>query len=119
VWGFFPSRQNCTAMSRDSYDREIGDQSSPESSFDSEMASYAEQRFKDGLECARKATYYDGEKQFGGALSFYDEAVEALYQACNFDQKYAHIIPQVEAYTRRAAEIRQAFSNNRVGKNVC
>ena len=106
-------------MSRDSYDREIGDQSSLESSFDGEMASYSEQRFKDGLECARKATYYDGEKQFGGALSFYDEAVEALYQACNFDQKYAHIIPQVEAYTRRAAEIRQAFSNNRVGKNVC
>ena len=106
-------------MSWDSYDSQEGDQSSPENSLNGEMSSYAEQRYKDGLECARKATYYDGEKQFGGALSFYDEAVEALCQACHFNQKYAHIIPQVEAYTQRAAEIRQAFSNNSVGKNVC
>jgi len=101
-----------------SLDNEVADQGSPESSFDGEMASYAEQRFKDGLECAKKATYYDREKQFGGALSFYDEAVEALYQACQLDQKYFHIIPQLEAYSRRAAEIRQAFSSKRVGKCV-
>lgn len=81
----------------------------------SDLSEIAEQRLKDGLECAKKAIYYDEAKQFGGALSFYDEAVEALYQACQFDQKYVHILPKVEAYSRRAAEIRQAFSNNSIG----
>ena len=81
----------------------------------SDFNEIAEQRFKDGLECAKKAIHYDEAKQFGGALSFYDEAVEAFYQACQFDQKYIHILPQVEAYARRAAEIRQAFSNNSIG----
>ena len=82
----------------------------------SDLSDIAEQRFKDGKECVKKATYYDEAKQFGGALSFYDEAVEAFYQACQFDQKYVHILPKVEAYARRAAEIRDAFTNNSIGK---
>ena len=81
----------------------------------SDSGGIAEQRFKDGLECAKKATHYDNDKQFGGALSFYDEAVEAFYQACQLDQKYLHILPQVEAYARRASEIRHAFSTNTTG----
>ena len=80
-----------------------------------DLRELAEQRFKDGKECVKKATYYDEAKQFGGALSFYDEAVEAFYQACQFDQKYLHILPQVEAYARRASEIRHAFSKNSIG----
>ena len=82
----------------------------------SDLSEIAEQRFKDGKECVKKATHYDKIEQFGGALSFYDEAVEAFYQACQLDQKYIHILPQVEAYARRASEIRHAFSNNSIGK---
>ena len=82
----------------------------------SDLSEIAEQRFKDGKECVEKATYYDEAKQFGGALSFYDEAVEAFYKACQLDQKYVHILPKVEAYARRASEIRDAFSNNSTGK---
>lgn len=84
----------------------------------SDLGEIAEQRFKDGKECAKKATYYDEAKQFGGALSFYDEAVEAFHQACQLDQKYVHILSQVEAYARRAAEIRYAFSNNNTGNGI-
>lgn len=85
---------------------------------ENDVSEIAGQRFKDGLECAKKAIHYDNDKQFGGALSFYDEAVEAFYQACQFDQKYVHILPQVEAYARRAAEIRHAFSTNSTGNGI-
>lgn len=67
---------------------------------------YAEQRYKDGLECARRATQYDQEGHFRAALSFYSEAVEALNQACSLAPVFSPILPRVAEYARRAEEIR-------------
>ena len=67
---------------------------------------FAEQRYKDGLECARRATQYDQEGHFRAALSFYSEAVEALNQACSLAPVFSPILPRVSEYTRRAEEIR-------------
>lgn len=67
---------------------------------------FAEQRYKDGLECARRATQYDQEGHFSAALSFYSEAVEALNQACSMNPSFSPILPRVADYARRAEEIR-------------
>ena len=67
---------------------------------------YAEQRYKDGLECARRATQYDQEGHFRAALSFYSEAVQALNQACSLAPVFSPILSRVAEYARRAEEIR-------------
>ena len=67
---------------------------------------FAEQRYKDGLECARRATQYDQEGHFSAALSFYSEAVEALNQACSMNPSFSPILPRVSEYAKRAEEIR-------------
>ena len=67
---------------------------------------FAEQRYKDGLECARRATQYDQEGHFSAALSFYSEAVEALNQACSLAPAFSPILPRVSEYAKRAEEIR-------------
>ena len=67
---------------------------------------FAEQRYKDGLECARRATQYDQEGHFSAALSFYSEAVEALNQACSLNPTFSPISPRLSEYARRAEEIR-------------
>ena len=70
---------------------------------------YAEQRYRDGLECARRAVQYDQEGHYSGALSFYSEAVEALNHACAMSPAFLPIKPQVEEYTRRAESLRQSL----------
>ena len=70
-------------------------------------SSYAEQRYKDGLECARRATEYDQQGHFSCALTFYSETVEALSQACSMAPIFNPILPRVTEYARRAEEIRQ------------
>ena len=67
---------------------------------------YAEQRYRDGLECAHRATQYDHEGHFSAALSFYSEAVEALNQACSLTTVFNPILPRLSEYERRAEEIR-------------
>ena len=71
-----------------------------------EPSGYAEQRYKDGLECARRATQYDQEGHYSAALSFYSEAVEALNQACALAPVFSPILPRLTEYGRRAEEIR-------------
>lgn len=68
---------------------------------------YAEERYKDGLECAKKATLYDQEGQYSAALTFYSEAAEALNQACDLAPMFTPILPRVEEYMRRAFQIRE------------
>ena len=68
---------------------------------------YAEQRYKDGLDYARRATQYDQSGQFSAALSFYSEAVEALTQATYLAPVFNPILAQVGDYSRRAEEIRE------------
>lgn len=77
---------------------------------------YAEQRYKDGLECARRATQYDQEKQFSAALSYYDEAVEALTEATSLAPVFDPIMKQVEQYYRRAKDIRLYLSSRATNK---
>ena len=72
---------------------------------------YAEQRYKDGLECAKQATQYDKNSQFKAALSFYDEAVEALTHSTYLAPVFSPILTQVGKYARRADEIRQFLSS--------
>ena len=67
---------------------------------------YAEQRYKDGLECARKATIFDQQGDYDAALAFYSEAAEALNQACDMAPLFTPILPRVEEYMKRAREIR-------------
>ena len=76
-----------------------------------DLSLYAEQRYKDGLECARKATQYDHQGHFSGAMAFYSEAVEALSQACSMAPMFAPIMDQVMEYGRRAEEIRQYLNS--------
>lgn len=66
---------------------------------------YAEQRYRDGLECANRAVQYDREGHFSCALSFYSEAVEALNHACSMSPAFLPIQPQVAEYSRRAEEL--------------
>lgn len=72
-----------------------------------EPPSYAENRYKDGLECARSATLYDQQGQYRPALTFYSEAAEALNQACDLDHSFTPILPRVEEYMKRAHQIRE------------
>ena len=71
-----------------------------------ETSLFAEHRYKDGVECARRATQYDQEGHFSAALSFYCEAVEALNQACSMSSTFSPILPRVAEYAKRAEEIR-------------
>ena len=72
---------------------------------------YAEQRYKDGLECARRATQFDQQGQYSAALSFYDEAVEALTEATSLAPVFAPIMSQVDQYSRRSSDIRAYLSS--------
>ena len=74
---------------------------------------YAEQRYKDGLECAQRAVQYDHEGHFSGALSFYSEAVEALNHACAMSPTFLPIKAQVDEYSRRAEELNQHLKSAR------
>ena len=77
------------------------------------LCPYAEQRYKDGLEYARKATQYDQQGHFSGAVAFYNEAVEALSQACTMAPVYAPYMDQLMDYKRRAEEIRHYLSTTK------
>lgn len=74
---------------------------------------YAEQRYKDGLEFARRATQYDQNGHFSAALSFYDEAVEALTQATSMAPVFNPILSQVGEYSKRANDIRLYLSSSK------
>ena len=78
-----------------------------------DISPYAEQRYKDGLEYARKATQYDQHGHFSGAVAFYNEAVEALSQACTMAPVFTSSMDQVMDYRRRAEEIRQYLSTTK------
>lgn len=69
--------------------------------------SYAEGRYKDGLECARRATLYDQQKDYRPALTFYYEAAEALNESCDLEPSYTHVLPRVADYMKRAHQIRE------------
>lgn len=75
---------------------------------------HAEQRYKDGLDYARRATQYDQSGQFTAALAFYNEAVEALTQATYLTPVFNPILTQVGDYARRAEEIRQYLASGSV-----
>lgn len=72
---------------------------------------YAEQRYKDGLECAHRATSYDQEGHLRAALSFYSEAVEALNQACSLSPVFSPILPRLAEYEKRAEQIVQHLNS--------
>ena len=74
---------------------------------------YAEQRYKDGLECAKRAVQYDSEGHYSGALSFYSEAVEALNHARSMSPAFLPIQPQLAEYSRRADELSRYLKSNR------
>ena len=59
---------------------------------------YAEQRYRDGLDYAQKATLYDQQGQYTYALTFYSEAVEALVQASQMAPLFAPIMSRVDDY---------------------
>lgn len=80
---------------------------------------YAEQRYKDGLEFARRATQYDKDGQFSAGLSFYDEAVEALSEATSLAPVFSPIMNQVEQYSRRANDIRLYMASKNASKSKC
>lgn len=74
---------------------------------------YAEQRYKDGLECAKRAVQYDREGHYSGALSFYSEAVEALNHACAMSPAFLPIRAQVSEYSRRAETLNRRLKSTR------
>jgi hypothetical protein len=76
-----------------------------------EPSAYAEQRYKDGLDCARRATHYDQSGDYNGALTFYNEAVEALTHATYLAPVFTPILAQVGEYSKRLDEIRQYLSS--------
>ena len=76
-----------------------------------EVDPYAEQRYHDGLDCAKKATLYDQQGQLSCALAFYSEAVEALTQASQIAPLFSPIMARVDEYGRRAEEIRRFLSS--------
>ena len=80
---------------------------------------YAEQRYKDGLECAKRAVQYDQEGHFSGALSFYSEAVAALNHACSMSPAFLPIQSQVPEYSRRADELSRYLKSNRPPQSGC
>ena len=75
--------------------------------------SYAEQRYKDGLDYAWRATQYDQGGHFTAALSFYDEAVAALTQATSMAPIYSPVMSQVWEYSQRSNDIRSYLSSGR------
>ena len=79
---------------------------------------YAEQRYKDGLECARRAVQYDQEGHYSGALSFYSEAVEALNHACAMSPAFSPIQGQVGEYSRRAEELNRYLKSKRDAQGI-
>ncbi len=80
---------------------------------DMDPTAYAEQRYKDGLECANRATQFDRDGHYSAALSFYSEAVEALNQASFMAPFLSPILPRVQEYSRRAEELRLYLSSVR------
>ncbi len=74
---------------------------------------YAEQRYRDGLDCALRATQYDKNGHYSAALSFYNEAVEALTQATSLASVFSPILTQVGDYSKRADEIRHYLSSSK------
>ena len=76
-----------------------------------EVDPYAEQRYRDGLDYAQKATLYDQQGQYTYALTLYSEAVEALVQACQMAPLFAPILPRVDDYGKRAEELRLYLSS--------
>ena len=68
-------------------------------------SAYAEQRYKDGLECARRATHFDQAGQYSAAFSFYCEAVEALNQASSLAPVFSPIQQRVSEYSKRAEQL--------------
>ena len=78
---------------------------------ESEVDPYAEQRYRDGLDCATKATQYDQMGQYSCALTFYSEAVEALTQASQMAPLFSPILSRVEEYGRRAEELRVSLNS--------
>ena len=79
---------------------------------------YAEQRYKDGLECAKRAVQYDQEGHYSGALSFYSEAVEALNHACAMAPVFQPIQAQVAEYSRRAEELNRCLKSTKPGQGL-
>lgn len=79
---------------------------------------YAEERYKDGLECANKATFYDQQGQYSAAITFYSEAAEALNQACDLAPMFNPILPRVEEYMKRSFMIREYLKDGRNGNTV-
>ena len=79
---------------------------------------YAEQRYRDGLDCAQKATMYDQQEHFSAALTFYSEAVDALTQACELAPLFNPIMSRVDEYGRRAEEIRKFLAQRQGGKEL-
>ncbi len=70
-----------------------------------EPSPYAEQRYKDGLECARRATQLDEAGHYSAAFSLYNEAVEALNQACTIAPVFNLIQTRVVEYAERACQL--------------
>lgn len=80
---------------------------------------YAEQRYRDGLDCAKKATLYDQQEHFSAAITFYSEAVEALTQACQLAPLFNPIMSRVDDYARRAEEIRRFLAQGQGETRSC
>ncbi len=78
---------------------------------------YAEQRYKDGLECARRATQFDQAGQYSAALSLYGEAIDALNQACALAPLFSPIQPRVVDYTKRALQLSSYLESTTQGRN--
>ncbi len=83
-----------------------------------EPSLYAEQRYKDGLDYARQATQYDHGGNYSAALTFYNEAVEALTHATYLAPVFTPILTQVGEYSRRSDEIRQYLTSGGGNRGV-
>lgn len=81
-------------------------------------AVFGEQRYKDGLEYAKKATVYDQQCDYSVAITYYVEAAEALHQACQLAPFFEPIRPRILEYTERARQIRAHLSKGHTNCNV-
>ncbi|KAL5496731.1 hypothetical protein EMCRGX_G013080 [Ephydatia muelleri] len=81
---------------------------------DTELPSYGELRFQDGIECAKRATQHDQMGQLSVAITFYREAVQALNDAASMDSQYASLRDKCHEYNRRAAELQQYLNSGGV-----